>query len=76
MDSGIVSGLFSRFFIVLLLGIVAVAALIILGINYVINYSSEKTYESKTLLAPEVLIKTENRDGVVKSDTTYVYHLE
>jgi len=36
----------------------------------------EDTYESTKPIIPEVIIKTENVNGVVTSDTIYVYHLK
>ena len=61
----------------LLLGVVATALLIIVGIWEGVNYFFlEDTYESKTILVPDVVVKSTTVNGIQKSDTTYVYHLE
>lgn len=57
--------------------IICFVALIIIGVYAGIDYFLiEDTYESVKPIVPEVIIKTENVNGVVTSDTTYVYHLK
>jgi len=58
----------------LVIGFIAIVLIFIAGIYSVIDYFwlADK-YESKKQIVPEVIIKTENRNGIVKNDTTYIY---
>jgi hypothetical protein len=57
--------------------IICFCALVVIGLWAGIDFFFiEDTYESSKPIIPEVIIKTENVNGIVTSDTTYVYHLK
>jgi hypothetical protein len=63
--------------VMMTLAIVSFGALVIVGIWAGVDYFFiEDTYETKKPITPEVVIKTETRNGVINSDTTYIYHLK
>lgn len=58
----------------LFVGMIAVVIVFIVGIYGVIDYFwLTDTYNTTKPVVPEMVIKNEIRNGVTKSDTTYVY---
>jgi len=58
-------------------GMIAMAILFGFGVYKTLDYFFwEETYESKTILVPDVIVKSKTINGVMKSDTTYFYHLK
>ena len=70
------SEMFSAMLKFIVVGAIAIIILAVLGVRSCFTYSSDKTYESKQLLKPDVIIESKTINGVQKSDTTYVYHLK
>jgi len=61
----------------LLIGLVAMVLLVLVGIWEGVDYFFlEDTYESKSILVPDILIESKTINGVQTSDTTYVYKLK
>lgn len=60
----------------LLAGMAAIVGLIGVGIWWLISFFFiSDDYKSKVILIPDVVIETTTVNGVQKSDTSYVYHL-
>ena len=58
----------------IVIGFIAIIVAIIMGIYGIIDYfCMADKYESSELVKPEVVIKSVNRNGVITSDTTYIY---
>lgn len=55
-------------------GLIAMGIVVCVGIYATIDYFFlEDKYESSKPVVPEVVIKSETINGVIKSDTIYVY---
>lgn len=67
---------FSAMLKLFIAGAIAIIILIILGIRSCVVSYSDKTYESKQLLKPDIIIQSKIVNGVQKSDTTYIYNLK
>jgi hypothetical protein len=57
-----------------LIGFLAILGAIVLGVYTFCDYFwIEDRYESAQIVTPEIVIKSETRNGKTHSDTTYVY---
>lgn len=73
-----VSGnMFSGIAEMVIAGVIAIVLLLGVGVYSAVDYFFlEDTYESKTILVPDVVVKSKSVNGVSKVDTTYVYRLK
>lgn len=57
-----------------LVGFIAIVGSMVMGVYSVVDYFwLEDEYTSTKPIVPEMVIKSESRQGKVTSDTTYVY---
>lgn len=58
----------------LVVGMIAIVLVFLFGIYSVVDYFClEDTYKTNKPVVPEMVIKSETKNGLTKSDTIYVY---